>query len=181
MAARMQDLGELILNYDPVNPQPHFFSSASALALARALPALPVPVPWPAGGEPIPAPPSPAPTPEQPLPRCDVLVVTWTVAEARALARLFTPGVSLEDWFAYTHKVADFIPKVTGPFAPSGTVGGMTATAATTTPSASTIPAASVGPKCSASSRASTSPTTVRSCRSRTWGLRSSTNRGAAW
>src|SRR5262249_15232687 len=118
MAARMQDLGELILNYDPVNPQPHFFSSASALALARALPALPVPVPWPAGGEPIPAPPSPAPTPEQPLPRCDVLVVTWTVAEARALARLFTPGVSLEDWFAYTHKVADFIPKVTGPFAP---------------------------------------------------------------
>jgi len=118
MAARVKDLGELILTYDPLHPQPEFFPTASALAAARAAPRLPVAVPWPAGGAPFADPPSPAPAPDRALPRCDVLVVTWTVAEARALATLFTPGVALEGWFEYRHNVADFLPKVTGARAP---------------------------------------------------------------
>jgi hypothetical protein len=118
MAARAHDLGELILNYDPLQPQPQFFRTATALLAARSRPAVPEPVPWPAGGAPVPDAPTRAPAPSAPLPRCDALVVTWTVAEARALAALFTPGVQLEGWFEYTHKVADFIPKVRGPRAP---------------------------------------------------------------
>jgi nucleoside phosphorylase len=73
------------------------FNGQSAEAMARnaAWPAPPptlsayVPVAWPAGFEPQPA--TQLPSGES-LPECDVLMVTWTVEEGRALARVLTPG-----------------------------------------------------------------------------------------
>ena len=56
-------------------------------------------IPWPAGLAPI-----PGPTPSGPkLPKCDVLIVTWTVDEGHALSRVLTPGFdSRDDWLRYT-------------------------------------------------------------------------------
>ena len=42
-----------------------------------------------------------------PLPRADVLIVTWTVDEGHALSRVLTPGKdSRDDYLAYTHNYA---------------------------------------------------------------------------
>jgi Phosphorylase superfamily len=113
------DVGELILNYDPLEPRLKYFATATEFALATARPPrLPHAIPWPAGGEPVAVPITPAPEDAEPLPKADALVVTWTAAEGRALATLFTPGVQLEQWHAYRHKLADFLPKVTGARAP---------------------------------------------------------------
>lgn len=112
------DLDDLILNYDPLAPHPRFFETATELLLAATKPVLPEPVPWPSGAEPVAIPPTFPPTATDPLPKVDVLVVTWTAAEARAMAALFTPGAQLEQWFEYDHNLATFIPKVTGAKAP---------------------------------------------------------------
>ena len=47
------------------------------------------PIPWPAGLTPTPQPMAPAPQPSDALPVCDYPAVTWTVAEAKALASNF--------------------------------------------------------------------------------------------
>lgn len=47
------------------------------------------------------------------LPRADVLVVTWTAAEFRALADVVTPGQLKEDWSQYTHNFSDYEPRLT--------------------------------------------------------------------
>lgn len=66
-----------------------------ALARSAQWPAPPptltayTPVPWPTGLAPQPATELPA---GESLPECDVLIVTWTVEEGRALAHVLTPG-----------------------------------------------------------------------------------------
>lgn len=59
----------------------------------------------------LPFPPGQAPDPQQfdqdppedaPLPRADVLIVTWTVAEHNALADVLTPGFGRNTWYRYT-------------------------------------------------------------------------------
>jgi hypothetical protein len=112
------ELGRLLLEYDPANPRPRFFATATEMAVALAHPAQTVPVPFPAGLAPTPVTPSNPAAPQDPLPKADVLLVTWTTAEAEALATLFTPSVSLAEWFDYRHNVDTFIPKVTGQKAP---------------------------------------------------------------
>jgi nucleoside phosphorylase len=43
--------------------------------------------------------------PSDPLPRADVLIVTWTVDEGHALSRVLTPGHdSHDDYLSYTHR-----------------------------------------------------------------------------
>lgn len=37
------------------------------------------------------------------LPQADVFVITWTTAETDALASVFTPGLSRDDWHRYRH------------------------------------------------------------------------------
>jgi nucleoside phosphorylase len=67
------------------------------------------PIPWPAGL---------APTPDSgsfqagsdPLPAADVLLVTYTVAEGRALADVLTPGVSSSSWHHYTEDWSSYLP-----------------------------------------------------------------------
>ena len=70
------------------------------------------PIPWPAGR---------APEPQQfslsadgSLPPADVLVVTWTVAEAMALADVLTPGHPSSGWTAYTKNFAMYVHMLTG-------------------------------------------------------------------
>lgn len=94
----------------------------AALARTAAWPAAPptlnayVPVAWPAGLAPEPD--AQAPDGES-LPHADVLIVTWTLEEGRALARVLTPGyeshlpsaggtlpAGLTPWKAYTKNYA---------------------------------------------------------------------------
>ena len=73
-------------------------ASAVAMAAAKPKPA----IPWPAGLAPVPVPLLQRPQPTDALPACDYLAVTWTVAEAKALADVLTPGCdSRTDWYPY--------------------------------------------------------------------------------
>jgi hypothetical protein len=63
-------------------------------------------LPWPPGQAPRPQPwgPTDAPSPDDPMPRADVLVVTWTVAEHEALADVLTPGYPRNTWARYARR-----------------------------------------------------------------------------
>lgn len=79
---------ELVLRritYDPAHEQ-------------VTLPA-PEPIPWPQGLAPTPA--TTSATPTDPLPKADVLIVTYTKAEGYALADILTPGVHSSSWTPY--------------------------------------------------------------------------------
>ena len=83
--------------------------------------ALPGQVPWPSGAAPTPAPLAKIPPESADLSRFkgyDAVVVTWTAAEASAMAALFTPGHQTADWYEYRHNVASYVPLVTGSKAP---------------------------------------------------------------
>ncbi|WP_066778306.1 hypothetical protein [Sphingomonas sp. CCH5-D11] len=72
-------------------------------------------LPWPAGLAPEPQPwgPGEMPAGDDPLPRADVLVVTWTVAEHEALADVLTPGFPRNSWARYTRRFADhYVPQI---------------------------------------------------------------------
>jgi len=68
-------------------------------APAEAAP--PFPFAFPDGLAPVPAPLPAPPDPEAELPRADVVIVTWTAAEKRALADVFTRGVGRDGWYPY--------------------------------------------------------------------------------
>jgi nucleoside phosphorylase len=60
-------------------------------------------VDWPKGLDPRPSK-SLHPKPGKPLPKADILVVTWTVDEGHALSRVLTPGKdSHDDYLGYSH------------------------------------------------------------------------------
>jgi hypothetical protein len=63
-------------------------------------------LPWPSGLAPQPRPwgPGEMPGPQDPLPRADVLVITWTVAEHEALADVLTPGFGRNSWARYARR-----------------------------------------------------------------------------
>ena len=69
------------------------------------------PIPWPDGLAPqgtvydLPA--------DQPLPRADVVVVTWTVAEGQALADALTPRMPSTTWKPYAHQWDTYVPQLT--------------------------------------------------------------------
>ena len=72
------------------------------------------PIPWPAGTAPVPKPLASKPAPSDPLPKCDYVIVTWTVEEAKALADTLTPGYpSQTAWYAYAHNFkSEFVPLI---------------------------------------------------------------------
>jgi nucleoside phosphorylase len=86
--------------------------------------ALKKPIPFPSGLAPVPATAPPDRASSDPLPRADVVVITWTVDEVAALAGVLTPGVSPEipkskrtskpHWVPYDHNFADFAPQIRG-------------------------------------------------------------------
>jgi purine-nucleoside phosphorylase len=69
-------------------------------------------IPWPKGLAPKTGP-KPRGKSNSPLPRADVLVVTWTVDEGHALSRVLTPGKdSRNDYVSYTHNFATIARKM---------------------------------------------------------------------
>jgi hypothetical protein len=115
------DVDDIILNFDPAAPHQRFRAAGLEAALEPVGAALPHIIPWPTGAAPTPAPLATPPAETDDLSRFrgyDAVVVTWTAAEASALAALFTPGHPTSEWYEYRHNVAAYIPLVTGPKAP---------------------------------------------------------------
>jgi len=117
MALRDEDFRRWLITFDPGKPAPHLFENATAAMLNTVAMVPAVPVPWPSQWRPVADPPSTPPADSDPLPQRDVLIVTWTAGEARALAKLMT-GDNFDGWYAYRNNVASYIPKVTGDKAP---------------------------------------------------------------
>ncbi len=85
----------------------------SVAAMAIPVMAAPKPpIPFPAGLAPKPSALSPAPSPNDALPKADVVVVTWTVDEAHALADVPTPGTTREHWYPYSKNFAHYDPLI---------------------------------------------------------------------
>ncbi|HEX2063411.1 MAG TPA: hypothetical protein VHE80_03210, partial [Acidimicrobiales bacterium] len=81
-------------------------------AAARAPRAF-LPIGWPAGLEPEAAPLAVEPDRDDPLPRADAVVITWTAAEWRALADVLTPGVDgPRRWYRYARNFEWYLPKI---------------------------------------------------------------------
>ncbi len=95
-----EDLQREIIDFDSESPAGReFFAFTTATGLSRF-----TDIPWPEGLAPKTGP-KPSGTGRGPLPRADVLVVTWTVDEGHALSRVLTPGKdSHNDYLSYTHK-----------------------------------------------------------------------------
>jgi nucleoside phosphorylase len=109
------------LNYDPSAPQQRFRAAGLEAAFASPAVQLPSAPPWPADWAPKPITLTPRPAEADDLSRFkgyDAVVVTWTAAEAAALAALFTPGCPTSTWFEYRHGISAYLPLVTGPVAP---------------------------------------------------------------
>lgn len=115
------DPGLFRILYDPE----HSFEDKKSFSMA-AIPenpedALPTAIPWPQGLIPKAAPLAKPPAESDDLSvfkGYDAVVVTWTSAEAATLARLFTPGVPVSQWYEYRHNVNAYIPLVVGHKAP---------------------------------------------------------------
>jgi len=115
------DVEDLRLNYDPEAPQERFKAAGVEAAFLSASERLPEMVPWPKATTPTAVQLKKAPAESDDLSRFkgyDAVVVTWTAAEAAALAALFTPGVKVADWYEYRHNIDAYIPLVTGARAP---------------------------------------------------------------
>jgi hypothetical protein len=115
------DVEDLRLNYDPEAPQQRFRLAGVQAAFLSEAERLPGMVPWPAATRPTPEPLTPPPAEGDDLSKFkgyDAVVVTWTAAEAAALAALFTPGFKVSQWYEYRHQVQNYIALVTGPRAP---------------------------------------------------------------
>jgi hypothetical protein len=115
------DVDDIILNFDPANPHARFRAMGLPADIMVANAALPDQVPWPSGAAPTPAPLANTPAESadlSPFKGFDAVAVTWTAAEASAMAALFTPGRPLADWYEYRHNVASYEPMVTGAKAP---------------------------------------------------------------
>ena len=115
------NFADVRLNYDPSQPQQRFRNAGLEAAFLAPAAQLPHAIPWPAGTAPAPITLTPAPIDTDDLSRFegyDAVVVTWTSAEAAALASLFTPANPTSTWFLYRHNVAQYIPLVTGNVAP---------------------------------------------------------------
>jgi len=115
------DVDDIILNFDPAKPHARFRAMGLPSDILVAEAALPSPPPWPSAAAPTPAPLAQTPSESADLSQFkgyDAVAVTWTAAEASAMATLFTPGHPLAEWYEYRHDVASYAPLVTGKKAP---------------------------------------------------------------
>ncbi len=97
-----------IIDFDSEAPQGQaFLAFTTTTGLSRYQD-----IPWPAALAPKTGP-APKGRKGSPLPRADVLVVTWTVDEGHALSRVLTPGKdSHNDYRDYTHNYAKISRKM---------------------------------------------------------------------
>jgi nucleoside phosphorylase len=95
------DLRREIIDFDSEGPEgAAFLAFTKATGFSRF-----TDIPWPSGLAPQTGPKPGSGT--GPLPRADVLVVTWTMDEGHALSRVLTPGKdSRDDYVPYTHNYA---------------------------------------------------------------------------
>ncbi len=105
-----EDLARRILDYgltaDDFGPRLH---GGAAEARRRAALA----IDWPPGLSPTPHELAIEPDVTDPLPRADVLVITWTAAEMLALADTLTPGVNPRTrWYRYSRHFDDYLPEI---------------------------------------------------------------------
>src|SRR5580698_6869969 len=100
--AAAEDFQREIIDFDSEAPAGReFLSFTTATGLSRF-----TEIPWPAKLAPKTGP-KPRGGKNVPLPKADVLVVTWTVDEGHALSRVLTPGKdSRDDYVPYTHNFA---------------------------------------------------------------------------
>ncbi len=96
------DIQREIIEFDSEGPEgAAFLAFTKATGFSRF-----TDIPWPAGLAPQTGP-TPTGGGAGPLPRADVLVVTWTMDEGHALSRVLTPGKdSNNDYIRYTHNYA---------------------------------------------------------------------------
>jgi nucleoside phosphorylase len=99
------ELARHIATFDPRDPAAYRFAATPGSTQAQVLAAQvqAAPIPWPAGLAPARVKLDPAPADTDPLPRADVLIVTYTVAEGHAAADVLTPGVTTNSWTSYRH------------------------------------------------------------------------------
>jgi hypothetical protein len=97
-----ENLQREIIDFDSEAPAgKEFLAFSTATGLSRY-----TDVPWPKGLAPKTGK-TPSGSTSSPLPKADVLVVTWTVDEGHALSRVLTPGKdSRNDYRSYTHNFA---------------------------------------------------------------------------
>jgi hypothetical protein len=97
-----EDFQREIIDFDSDGPEGMaFLAFSTATNLSRF-----TDIPWPKGLEPKTGA-KPSGRAGSPLPRADVLVVTWTVDEGHALSCVLTPGKdSRNDYIPYTHNYA---------------------------------------------------------------------------
>jgi purine-nucleoside phosphorylase len=102
------ELARHIIDYNPDDPKTHAVWTLPQSMMARRSDLKPVP--WPASLAPKPQPLKGKFGADDPLPKTDVLVVTWTVAEGQALSDVLTPGYrSDQDWYTYSHLYSDYV------------------------------------------------------------------------
>jgi nucleoside phosphorylase len=106
-SAKPEDFQREIIDFDSESPQGReFLAFSTATGLSRF-----TDIPWPKGLAP-----KTGPKPNigaGPLPKADVLVVTWTVDEGHALSRVLTPGEdSHNNYVPYKHNFAAIAPKM---------------------------------------------------------------------
>src|SRR5262249_34287231 len=112
-------LAQHIIEFDPSNPDTYApWTELSPATLGTTHPAL-QPIPWPEAEAPLPRPCPPPRSPASPRPQADYLVVTWTVAEAQALADVLPPGHPSFTWYPYTHFFASNYERDIRPGAPA--------------------------------------------------------------
>lgn len=107
-SSKVEDFRREIIDFDSEAAEGNaFFAFTTATGLSRF-----TDIPWPAGLAPKTGP-TPGGSPNSPLPKADVLVVTWTVDEGHALSRVLTPGKdSRNDYRSYTHNFATISKKM---------------------------------------------------------------------
>jgi len=103
-----EDFQREIIDFDSESPAGlAFLAFTTATGLSRF-----TDVPWPKGLAPKTGS-APGGRENSPLPRADVLVVTWTVDEGHALSRVLTPGKdSRNDYRSYKHNYAAIAKKM---------------------------------------------------------------------
>jgi nucleoside phosphorylase len=106
--AAPEDFQREIIDFDSESPEGlQFLAFSTATGLSRF-----TDIPWPKGLAPQTGG-KPKGSSSSPLPRADVLVVTWTVDEGHALSRVLTPGKdSHNDYLSYTHNFAQIAKKM---------------------------------------------------------------------
>ena len=117
-AESIPDLSRHIIMFDRDDPSTYSPQTLPPAVIMGA--AARSPIPWPDGTAPIPQPLAATPSPNVPLPKCDYVVVTWTVEEARCLADTLTPGVpSKGGWYLYANKFESDYAALIGHGAPA--------------------------------------------------------------